>query len=348
MPVYKDKAKKTYYVVYRKKDSVTGKLKQHMKRGFKTKTEAKAYLSEQTLSEDNRTAVTFKQMDDLYIEYKNAKEDTQQHERTRVDKYCSEFKDKPISAIKRADLLKWSIWLNEQPISTTTKNACIYLVRGVFKFASEFYNIPNIATVLKKQKVKQSERKEMNVWTVDEFNQFIQHVENPYYRGCYTFLYWTGCRRGEALALRKEDITDGVAHIWHAIKYFDEGFQDLKNESSIRYIKLDPELLAQIAPLIDRCTDEAPFIFGGDRSLPITNLQRFFNKGIKDSGVKKIRIHDLRHSFATNAINHGANIVAVSKYLGHSTIEQTLQTYTHLLQKTDDEMLRIMAGLHKS
>ncbi|MBR5340655.1 MAG: tyrosine-type recombinase/integrase [Erysipelotrichaceae bacterium] len=52
---------------------------------------------------------------------------------------------------------------------------------------------------------------------------------------------------------------------------------------------------------------------------------------IKESGVKRIRIHDFRHSHATNLINDGVNIVAVSKRLGHSDITQTFNTYTHLL-----------------
>ncbi|MBQ1324985.1 MAG: tyrosine-type recombinase/integrase, partial [Solobacterium sp.] len=71
-----------------------------------------------------------------------------------------------------------------------------------------------------------------------------------------------------------------------------------------------------------------------------------FNKAIAKAGVRKIRIHDLRHSHASLLINNGVNIVAVSKRLGHSNIEQTLQTYTHLLEKTDSQMLEIISGLH--
>ena len=55
--------------------------------------------------------------------------------------------------------------------------------------------------------------------------------------------------------------------------------------------------------------------------------------------MKPICIHDLRHSHATWLINSGVNIVAVSKRLGHASINQTLKTYTHLLQKTNDEMM---------
>ena len=73
-----------------------------------------------------------------------------------------------------------------------------------------------------------------------------------------------------------------------------------------------------------------------------------FQHGLTRSGVKPIRIHDLRHSFATNAICSGASIVAVSKYLGHSSITITLDTYTHLLEKADDEMIGIMNKLSEN
>ena len=68
---------------------------------------------------------------------------------------------------------------------------------------------------------------------------------------------------------------------------------------------------------------------------------------IKKSGVKRIRIHDLRHSHATILINSGVNIVAVSKMLGHSNINQTLKTYTHLLESTNDELVDRIIELKK-
>lgn len=80
--------------------------------------------------------------------------------------------------------------------------------------------------------------------------------------------------------------------------------------------------------------------FGGQFPLATSTIHRVFTQGIKDSGVKKIRVHDLRHSHATNLINKGANIVAVSKRLGHSDTSMTLRVYTHLLEETEEELLK--------
>lgn len=60
---------------------------------------------------------------------------------------------------------------------------------------------------------------------------------------------------------------------------------------------------------------------------------------------QRIRIHDLRHSSVSYLINNGANIVAVSKRLGHSTIEQTLNTYTHLFKESDDSLVKLFDDL---
>ena len=77
-------------------------------------------------------------------------------------------------------------------------------------------------------------------------------------------------------------------------------------------------------------------------------LQREFLRYTGLSGVRQIRIHDLRHSFATNMIGSGANILAVSKYLGHSTVQQTLVTYSHMFEKADDELISLIDSINQT
>lgn len=360
MAIYKDEQRNTWYVMLSVKDIATGKWKLKRKRGFKTKREAKEWESNQpkeinsvevhaAVEEEKKRVPTFREMDQLYLDYKQTKPATRRQEEYRLDTYFADYVNLPIDQITKADLVKWSSQLGSMDISTSVKNFAIYAVKGVFKFASEFYDYPNPSLFLKKFKKKQVEvLEEMETWTPEEFKLFHDAVDKPVYQAYFSFLYWTGVRRSEGLAVCYTDFDPevGTIRIWHAIKNFPQGFIDLKNDSSIRTIKLDPVLLKEIQPFIDQCDEEHPFIFGGERSLPITNVQREFKKGIDQSGVKPIRIHDLRHSHATLLINSGCNIVAVSKRLGHSTIEQTLKTYTHLLEKTDQQMMDIMAKLH--
>lgn len=343
MPVYKDK-NGSWYIKYSSKDPITNKRKQILKRGFSTRRDALKWETEQKASNKKSTAVTFAEMDELYIAFKNPKRDsTKQQERYRVQTYMEAFKDKPIDRITKAELAVWySNLIARDDISIQVKNYLIYLVKALFKFANDLYDIPNPSGHLKK--IKTVKKQEYNTWKPEEFKQFADAVENPIYRGYFTFLYYTGTRRGEAMAVRASDIDPDAktVRIEHQIKYMEEGFIELKTDASVRTLRLTDKLWDAIQPLYSRCDKDHPFLFGGDRCLAITSIQREFTKGIKKCGVKPIRLHDLRHSFATLAINSGCNIVAISKYLGHSTINQTLETYTHLLEKTDEEMIKKM------
>ena len=342
MAVYKDKQRNTWYVDYKVKNH-DGTFNHIKKRGFATKHEAQLAESQLRLDESTKHSnITFYELDEKYIEYKNAKPLTQRQERYRVQRYMSSIKDIPMHKLSKSILMNWYTDLIKEDCSTSVKNYCIYLVRAVSKFGYEFYDLPNNASVLKKLKKQQSEFTEMEVWSVEEFNEFISHIDNPVYNALFTFLYWTGTRKGEALALQYDDFINDTVSINKAIKHFKGGFCDLKNESSRRVIKLPDNLLSKMKPILEQCNTNKPFVFGGEKSLALSSVKREFLKGIKASKVNPIRVHDLRHSFVTNAINNDCNIVAVSKYIGHSTIEQTLKTYTHLLQKTDDEMLQKM------
>ena len=93
--------------------------------------------------------------------------------------------------------------------------------------------------------------------------------------------------------------------------------------------------LVAVNDIVDRCIK-------GRQQL---NSMPEFKKAIKESCVKPIRLHDLRHSHATILINEGVNIVAVSKRLGHTDINQTLKTYTHLLKNTDEQMMETINSI---
>lgn len=349
MPVYKDTKRNSWFVRFRLKDPVTGKRQEKTKRGFQTQKEAKLYLAQMEIEAVPTTSVTFAEMNERYVRYKNPRQATQDQEMMRVQKYMQAFKDKPMSKITKADLMEWRSWLDEQPISTATKNYCVSVVAGTYRFGNAFYEIPNISMVVKRFKKRQDEIREMQTWTVQEFNQFIACVDEEAYKLLYTFLYWTGCRRGEALALRKKDYDPktGTVYIHHGVyMYHQEGFKPLKNNSSVRRIKLDTVLNKMVVEAISSLSDDDYFLFGIFEPLGVKSIHDHFKKAIKASGVKEIRLHDLRHSFATNAINNGVNVVALSKYMGHATIEQTLETYSHLLEKTADEMNDIMSAMH--
>ncbi len=77
-------------------------------------------------------------------------------------------------------------------------------------------------------------------------------------------------------------------------------------------------------------------------------MQLHRDKACKLAKVKTIRIHDFRHSCASLLINNGASITLVAKYLGHSNITTTLNTYTHLFKNELDDMIETINNLENS
>ena len=178
---------------------------------------------------------------------------------------------------------------------------------------------------------------DIHVWEPEEFNRFLDAVEDGCYRLYFEFLYWTGARRGEGIALQKKDLKDGYAFIRGSKRYQQESIRATKTKKA-RKVQLDYKLYLSLKAYAE--LTDGDYVFGGTKSLSPSSIARQFKKGIDISGVTPIRLHDLRHSHATWLINNGVNIVAVSRRLGHSSINETLKTYTHLLESTDQNMMQ--------
>lgn len=339
MPVYKDKKKSkgAWFVSYTYKDASTGKFHKKTKRGFDTCKAAKAWERENytpTIS-GNKVEITFKDAIKEYEQFLGATKATSQKHQEHYEKRCSELFELDIAHISKSDLVKWRNCLANSEYSTSTKNTTVGLVKSVFSYASEVHNIANPATILKRFKQTDAEvLQEMHVWTPEEFERFCKCVETKY-KLFFEFLFWTGCRRGEAIALQKKDVSNGRATIKYSQRTYKEGLKPTKTRQK-RNIILDDKLWSSIEPLLSEPGD---YLFGGYTPISPSRADVVFKKAIIKAGVPQIRIHDLRHSHATWLINNGVNIVAVSKRLGHASIEQTLKTYTHLLDTTDQNMI---------
>lgn len=324
MPAYKDKDRGTWYVKY----SVGGKQK--LKRGFATKREALAFEAKQKTASEPGSDYTFGDIAESYFKYRNQAETTQIRQQGILKNYV------PITALKYADLSKavlmdWYLDLGQNELAPVTKNLVLRIVKSIFKHGQEFYDLPNYAAGLKPFK---KEKKEMQTWTPEEFAQFLEHVNLAYYRAYFSFLYWTGCRMMEGASITYRDIDGNRIHI-----------RGTKNLTSDRWITIPDTLLEQIRPVMERCTPESPYLFGDTAPLNGSTIYYAFKNAIKRSGVKEIRVHDLRHSFATNMIASGAEIIAVSKYLGHTDITTTLRVYAHLLDTQEKNMVQKIENL---
>jgi integrase len=345
MPVYKDTERGTWFVSMRLPDEITGKSKKVVKRGFKTKKEASQWEAKQTAEKATaRSDMTFWEILQKYLDNNDTSKSTRSKKEGWLKKYFP-YNDSPIRKVGKSDLVAWRNDLKKKDIAARTMNSGLQYVRSVFTFYATVYNGENSGVVLKNYKVSKAEKKKFDVWSVAEFYQFIQYVDQPTLRDFFTFIFWTGCRRGEAIALTADCINGNSVHIYRSMKHGKNGFQPLKTDSSERTIRVQSELAEMLQ---NRIPQAEPFIFGGEWPIALTTINKYFKRAIIASGVKPIRVHDLRHSHASILLNNGVNILAVSKRLGHSSVRTTLDVYAHLLQETDDEMMEKIEEIQKN
>lgn len=332
MPAYKDSKRGTWFVKYSVLDPVTGKRKQALKRGFSTKRDALEYERTQKINTAH-SSVTFGELAQKYFEYRKQTDKTQEKYTAMLKKYAPPA-DKCVSDLTKADMMQWYLSLDKQDMKASTKNLVLTVTKSVFKYGHDFYDLPNPAGMLKRFK---ETKKEFGTWSPEEFSRFIQCVELVHYKNLFTFLYMTGARKSEALNLKYTDIEGDRVHI-----------RGTKTATSDRVIIMPDALQRILKPFTANLSADEPYIFGGSNRLANSTIQAIFTQGIKTAGVKPIRIHDLRHSFASNAIATGCNIVAISRYLGHANINITLSVYAHLLEKTETDMIQKMNNLYQN
>lgn len=322
---------------------VDGKRIQKVKRGFRTRKEASIYETAAKAEGIGSTAASFETMLNAYLDYSEASNTSRYLKTTFVSKHFP-LRSEPINKITKEKLVEWRNALRSSGLAVRTCNRGLGYIKSVFTYASEIYGMPNNSSVLKSFKLTKEDKKQMKTWSPEEFNKFIEQVPEGYYKAFFTFQYWCGTRRGEGMAVCKDDIDGNVVHIWRSIKHYKNGFLPLKTDTSERYITLDKKTYEYLKPYIENA---CPFVFGGRRSLPISNIQREFTRATEASGVKPIRLHDLRHSHASYLLGNNVPPVAVRDRLGHASLSQTLSTYAHLMKRPHDAMINTIDTLRQ-
>lgn len=338
MSIEYDSTRRTWTVRWRERNAVTGETTARKKRGFATKREARRFEDEM---EGLNASASFSQIADRYLESLKgyANDNTRASKRKLLEKYAGDLLAKNVREIKNRDMLTFREKLAGEDLSVGTKNRVMQIVKAVARFGSDFYELPDFSKTLKAFPKKADDVAPIRVISPEEFRQTMEHVTNEVYRRFYVFLYHTGCRRGEALALTKDEINGRQVSFNKSLRRTNTGRTPLKTTASRRTITLDDEAFEAIRPLLD---EGGIYVFGDHEVLSTTTVQRLFDKALQDAGLPHYRIHDLRHSFITNAITNGADIVTVSRYVGHSNIDQTLNTYSHLLKDSENRLIGIL------
>ena len=184
------------------------------------------------------------------------------------------------------------------------------------------------------------ERKEMNYWTVEEYSKFSDEMmDKPISYYAFQMLYWTGIRVGELLAL-----TVGDFDFKNNMLTINKSYQRLHGEDVITTPKTEKSNRTIKMPqfLCDEMQEYLKMFYSpnnSDRIFPISKsyLHHEMDRGANAAGVKRIRIHDLRHSHISLLIEMGYSAVAIADRVGHESINITYN-YAHLFPSTQSDM----------
>ena len=344
------------------KDS-TGKQHHYRSRMFFTRKEAlKAehdYIED--IDKSNiKDSMTFGDLANEHFEYQKdkVKYTTQSNYKKKMLHFDSLFKIR-ICDLSINDIEKWKVEINKKltpagtPLATRTKNDLFKYLKSILNYGTKWHDF-NFASMYNKMVNFNNPNelpKEMEFYTYEEFKKFIAVEEDIKYKALFKTLYYCGLRRGELRGLswdnldfdRKElSVKKNVVNVSG-----DSGYWLLttpKTKSSNRVISMPDTLISDLKLLKEEENkkygfEEKWFVFGDIAPIHPDVLRRRKNENAEKAGVKQIRIHDFRHSCASLLINNGANITMVAKYLGHTKVDETLNTYSHMFKNKLDNIV---------
>lgn len=347
MPTYYDEATKTWYCKFYYTD-YTGTKKQKKKRGFKLQRDAKQWEASfiSSLKFDDNT--TFGQIYDKFVE-----ENTPRRKVTTMRAYSvamahvlPTFKDVPISSISEEMLVAWQNAMLTKDISDVFRHKIDSMFRTIYRFGIRRCKVPHNAFD-ELDLIGKTTSKKLDFWTLDEYKAFIPYITNPDLLTAFDILFYCGLRLGELMALTAGDIDleNKVMHITKSLQRVKR--QDIvtspKTESSIRDITLPDFLVKELENYLKMfydCNDETRLFTFSKQTLyyPMKKYSAI-------AGLKKIRIHDLRHSHVALLIEKNVSPMAIAERLGHENIKITLGTYGHLYPNKQKEIASLLDNL---
>lgn len=259
----------------------------------------------------------------------------------------------PLDAIKPTDIRRWQNELtnyrdeNGKPYSQTYLKTINNQITAIFNYAVKYYGLKE-NPCHKAGGMGKKNADEMLFWTKDEFAAFISALKgHPVSYTMFMTLYYTGMREGELLALTPSDIDFDKGTLIINKSYQRLSGKDIvsspKTPKSNRVVTIPEILKATLRSYMDKCYGLQP----DDRLFPYTKsyLYHEMEYGIKESGVKRIRVHDIRHSHASLLVEMGFSPLMIAERLGHERVQTTMDTYSHLYPNKQVEVANQLDSL---
>ena len=330
-----------------------GKRHQYQSQAYMTEEEAiqaeKIYLNKYKDVEVN-PHMTFKEAYTIYYDYQKdkIKDSTLKTYRDRI-KYMGLLDNVELVNLNWDLYQKWRAQMNKTNLCDRYKTDIQKFIKQVINFAEKQwdFNLRKFYNKLEPFKTPGALKKEMDFYEPEEFFKFISVVDDLRYKCFFELLYYCGLRRSEARGLQWKHIdfnnktltvSQQVLNPSNSNASTEWYISSTKTEASNRTIPISTTLLNDLAEL--KKTNERLskfkqtwFVLGDDVPMATGKMYFYRDKYAEKAGIRRIRLHDFRHSCASALISGAAPITAVSNFLGHSETTETLETYTHMFKK---------------
>lgn len=354
MPAYKDNSGKWYCSFHY--STSTGENKRKLKRGFTLKREAEEWERKFIENISFQPIMPFSKYVDLYLKEiaPQVRLNSLRSKKYKLKQILPTFEGFPLCEITSQQVRKWHNSLIENGFSEKYIKNLHKELSAIFNHAIRFHGLKeNPCKKAGIPKVPNQEPVKMRFWTLEEYKAVISHVSDLKAFTAISLLYWTGIRKGELYALKWQSVdfnkkTISITHSFQRIQ--GEDILTATKTYQSREISIPSLVTNQMKRYKRKCYDTSPdnYVFPYDNE--------FIQQGIKEGTEKanrermeknlppidRIHVHGLRHSHASYLINHGVNIVLISKRLGHEKVSTTLDTYSHFFPKSEEAMIAMM------
>ena len=355
--IYEKINKKTNEITYTIKFNYRnwqGEVKQKKKEGFKNQKEAIAFersFREKTQSDPEISfgSLVNQYMDDCKARFRPT---TFSNKKILINsKILPYFQKMPVNEIDGLTVRKWQTELlnDEKKYSPTYLKTINNQLSAIFNFAIRYYGL-KASPARAAGSMGKKDADSMSFWTLDEYQKFLAEISDDIqYKVIYELLFWTGIRIGELTALTLDDFNFEAKTMSINKSYTKLEGKDYiskpKTSKSERSININISLSNLVQEYVEHLYDYNPT----QRLFEISkaNIRKRMETATIKAGLKKIRVHDLRHSHASLLIEQGFSPLLISERLGHEDIRTTLKTYSHLYPNKQGEVADRIEKLQK-
>lgn len=374
--------RKWQFITYYK--NCNGERKQKFSQLYLTKKEAEEAERLFLMKRDNPAKKEFTLVANDYLEDLKRRRNESTHYSYKKDyenHICDFFKKMFINEITVNNIKGWHEYLEKKNLSVEYMNKIYNILKCIFDFAMKNYGLENnpvkiVGRFEKRQDQVIKDDEKIRYITFEDFNKFISVIDNSLWNTFFTFLFYTGMRRGEVQALNWEDIDFDNSLISVnkslSVKTNKDTYKitttKTKQNRKIKMSKHLKEVLLNYKNEMMKYSDfnEKWFVFGNSRFLPQTSIDRYkhnyfekYNDGkCENEKIQEITIHEFRHSHVSLLINEyiktsrGKNVkidaakffIMMSERMGH-TIPVMQKTYMHLFPTIQDEIVDLLDNL---